>query len=304
MSNFAFFPQLSGLLQFVIRLALDLETRLYSVERIELYIRLIKDEVQQLLGSAGQNLPNDWPNSGRISFRQVSLRYRKNLPLALSNVSFEISPASRIAIVGRTGAGKSSITYALFRLVETCAGQIFIDGVDIRAVPLNVLRSRLSIIPQDPVLFHGSVRKNLDPTGKIGEEKLFEVLVRVGLWDKIDNDFRAGLDETIGDGGRARFSTGEKQLLCLARALLRQSRVIVLDEPTASMDDHNEGKLWKVIQEVFKEATVMLIAHRLNTVVLCDQVIVIDRGQVAEVGSPADLMADKSSHFSTMINKS
>lgn len=282
-----------------------METRLFSVERLELYIKLIKEEVQQLVNlGGGQKLSIDWPNSGRISFRQVSLRYRKNLPFALNNVNFEINPASRIAIVGRTGAGKSSITYALFRLVETCAGQIFIDGVDIRAVRLDVLRSRLSIIPQDPVLFFGSVRKNLDPTGKVSDEKLFEVLLKVGLWDKIASEFRAGLDETIGEGGRARFSTGEKQLLCLARALLRQSRVIVLDEPTASMDDQNEGKLWKVIQDVFKQATVILIAHRLKTVVLNDQVIVIDRGQIAEIGSPADLMADKKSHFSMMINKS
>ena len=216
--------QLSGLLQLVVRLALDLETRLVSVERLQAYIRLLRSErsTTMALSAREQQLNFDlspttsenssklwWPSAGRISFRAVSLRYRANLPLALKNVTFDVAGGSKVAIVGRTGAGKSSITYALFRLVEIANNTeksdensgIFIDGVDIRAVPLEVLRSRLTIIPQDPVLFTGSsIRKNLDPRGKASEEQLLSVLEAVGLREKVERQCRGGLDEPIAAG--------------------------------------------------------------------------------------------------------
>ncbi|OTF78433.1 hypothetical protein BLA29_008639, partial [Euroglyphus maynei] len=202
----------------VIRLALELETRLVSVERISTYTDLIKNEksIQKESNNIKELLMNGWPKEKRISFRQVSLRYRKNSPIVLDSVSFDVKGGEKFAIIGRTGAGKSSITYALFRLVEICSGSIFIDNIDIQSIPLKILRSKLSIIPQDPVIFQRSVRKNLDPMLKNKDQQLIQVLKQVNLYLKILS-FEKGLDEVINED---KFSTGEKQLLCLARALL------------------------------------------------------------------------------------
>lgn len=191
--------QLSGLLQLVIRLALDLETRLVSVERIEAYIRLLRTEKSITLQPEKPLLLDDWPETGRVSFREVALRYRANLPLALRGVTFDVQPGAKMAIAGRTGAGKSSITFALFRLVEIASGAVYIDGIDIRNIPLEVLRSRITIIPQDPVLFHGSIRKNLDPYGRTSDEELLRILEQVNLKGKIES-LRNGLDEPITAG--------------------------------------------------------------------------------------------------------
>ncbi|KAH9515970.1 Multidrug resistance-associated protein 5, partial [Dermatophagoides farinae] len=292
--------QLSGLLQLVIRLALELETRLVSVERINTYTELIKKEKSvQKESNVKQLLMNGWPTEKRISFRQVSLKYRKNSPLVLDSVSFDIKGGEKFAIVGRTGAGKSSITYALFRLVEICSGSIYIDNIDIQSIHLKILRSKLSIIPQDPVIFQRSVRKNLDPLLKSKDEQLMEILDQVKLKDKILS-FENGLNEVISED---KFSTGEKQLLCLARALLHRNKIIVLDEATSSVDDRTENDIWEIVRNNFHDCTIILIAHRLQTVLKCDQLIVLQNGKVVEQGNPIELQKDSNSHFCRMISK-
>ncbi|XP_027203988.2 ATP-binding cassette sub-family C member 12-like isoform X2 [Dermatophagoides pteronyssinus] len=301
--------QLSGLLQFVIRLALELETRLVSVERINTYTDLIKVEKSihhKLESNDDQNLKQllmanggEWPSKKRISFRQVSLRYRQHSPLVLDSVSFDINGGEKFAIIGRTGAGKSSITYALFRLIEICSGSIYIDNIDIQTISLKHLRSKLSIIPQDPVIFQRTVRKNLDPLLRIKDEQLWQVLEQVMLKDKILS-FENGLNEMINED---KFSTGEKQLLCLARALLHRNKIIILDEATSSMDDRTENNIWNIIQKNFNDCTIILIAHRLKTVLKCDQLIVLQNGKVIEQGNPIELQQNSNSYFFKMISK-
>lgn len=296
---------MSGLLQLVVRMALDLETRLVSVERIQVYIKLLKSEKQvSSHKEIGKDALYQWPQQGEVAFNNVSLRYRSSLPLALRDVTFEISPKQKVAIVGRTGAGKSSLTYALFRLVEIAQGSIHIDQVNIRCVPLDVLRSQMSIIPQDPVMFHGTIRKNLNPTNTMSDQEIMESLDKVALRTKIES-LKDGLDTPISTShGVQHFSAGEKQLLCMARALLRKNKIIVLDEATATVDDQTELDIWNIMGQAFAECTVILIAHRLKTVLCCDQVLVIENGQLIESGHPETLRTNSKSVFAKMIAKS
>lgn len=258
-------------------MALDLETKLVSVERVQAYIRLLKTEKSIVKTQTSKEDLLKWPEEGLVCFRDVDLRYRKNLPFALRQVSFEVQTGKKFAIVGRTGAGKSSITYAMFRMVETDSGSITIDNIDIQTIPLKVLRSKLSIIPQDPVLFKGTVRKNLDPWLRCKDDELIDVINQVKLDAKLKT-FPNGLNEIAHDN---KFSTGEKQLLCMARALLRKSQIIVFDEATSSVDDQTEKNIWEIIQNNFGSCTVIMIAHRLQTVLNCDEVIVMKKGQVS-----------------------
>lgn len=268
--------QLSGLLQFMIRLGVEAETRFTSVERIQMYIQTLKPE-KDVMTTSGPNL-KDWPTKGRISFRDVTMRYRPGLPLALKDISFDISPKERIGIVGRTGAGKSSITSVLFRLVDIDSGSVHIDGVDIFSIPLHELRSRISIIPQDPILFKGSIRKNLDPSGEYGIQELMHVLECVHLKQKINN-LKNGINNVVNESG-TNFSSGERQLICMARALLRKSKVLVLDEPTSHLDGETQTLIHNTIKTAFNDCTVITIAHRLQTIIDCDRVIVMSDGKV------------------------
>lgn len=249
------------------------------MERISTYIRLMKKEQSILVKNTKfnkQELFNNWPMEKIISFRNVSLRYRNNSSLVLKSISFEIKDGQTFAIVGRTGAGKTSITNALFRLIEICSGEILIDNINIQSIPLNILRSKLSIIPQDPVIFKRSVRNNLDPWLKTKDDKLWQVLEQVKLKEKILS-FKDGLEEIIDE---EKLSTGEKQLLCLARAILKCSKIVVLDEATSSVDDKTENDIWDIVKKSFDGCTLIIIAHRLQTVQKCDQLIVMKNGTV------------------------
>ena len=267
---------MSGLLQFVIRLGVDAETRFTSVERIQMYVQTLKPEKDMIITS-GPDL-KDWPTRGRISFRDVTMRYRPGLALALKDISFDVSPQEKIGIVGRTGAGKSSITSVLFRLVDIDSGSVHIDGIDIFSIPLHELRSRISIIPQDPVLFRGSIRKNLDPFKEYELQELMRVLECVHLKQKINN-LKNGINNLVNENG-ANFSAGERQLLCMARAMLRKSKVLILDEPTSHMDGETQTLIHNTIKTAFNDCTVITIAHRLQTIADCDRVMVMSDGKV------------------------
>ncbi|KRY65464.1 Multidrug resistance-associated protein 1 [Trichinella pseudospiralis] len=284
-------------LNWVVRMNSDLETNIVSVERIKEYIELPSEAS---LVSACRP-PPDWPNAGMVEFKNYSLRYRVELEPALKNISFVARPKEKVGIVGRTGAGKSSITLALFRIVEPYSGQIVIDGIDISTIGLHDLRSRLSIIPQEPVLLCGSLRMNLDPTEKKTDEELWTALEQVHLKSFVSS-LPNKLEHVITEGGE-NLSVGQRQLICLSRALLRKSRILVLDEATAAIDSETDALIQKTIRQCFQDCTVLTIAHRLNTVIDSDRILVLSNGQVIENDEPSKLMLNPSGEFQLLAKE-
>lgn len=286
---------MTGMLQFTIRLLNEGEARFVSIDRIKYYIDNVAQEKTEHEAESDEN----WPEHGSVEFRNVSMRYRDGLPLALENVSFQLKPMEKVGIVGRTGSGKSSLAVVLFRLVELSEGIILIDGIDVSTLSLKTLRSKLAIIPQDPVLFTGTVRYNLDPFDCYSEEELWKVLEQTHLKNSIMK-LPDQLESQLSENG-SNLSVGERQLMCLARALLRRSKVLVLDEATAAVDGETEKIVQETIQQAFSDCTLIIIAHRLASVVACDRVLVLGEGKVVEFDSPQKLLDDKSSVFSHMI---
>ncbi|KFR10532.1 Multidrug resistance-associated protein 7 [Opisthocomus hoazin] len=272
------------------------ETMMVSVERTEEYTTDIPMEPQDKLVQVAA----DWPSQGLVEFQQVVLAYRAGLPNALDGVSFTIYPGEKVGIVGRTGSGKSTLFLALFRMLELKSGRILLDGVDSQLVGLEELRSRLAIIPQDPFLFSGSVRENLDPQGKRTDAELHEVLEQCHLRDAVT---RMGESEPIELGKRGkRLSVGQRQLVCLARALLTQAKVLCIDEATASVDQKTDQLLQQTIRQRFADKTVLTIAHRLNTILDSDRVLVMQAGRVAELDSPTHLSKKDGSLFQHLLH--
>ncbi|XP_022762662.1 ABC transporter C family member 12-like isoform X1 [Durio zibethinus] len=287
---------ITSLLSGVLRQASRAENSLNAVERVGTYINL-PSEAPDVIES--HRPPPGWPSSGSIQFEDVVVRYRPELPPVLCGLSFTTSPSEKLGIVGRTGAGKSSMLNALFRIVELEKGRILIDGCDLARFGLTDLRKVLCIIPQSPVLFSGTVRLNLDPFNEHNDADLWEALERAHLKDVIRrNSF--GLDSEVLEGGE-NFSVGQRQLLCLARALLRRSKILVLDEATAAVDVKTDAFIQQTIREEFKSCTMLIIAHRLNTIIECDRILVLDAGQVLEHSSPEELLANEESTFSKMV---
>lgn len=288
--------QLAGLFQWCIRQSAEVVNQFVSVERVLDFGALEPEASLELEND--KNL-GDWPERGEIDVKNLAVRYRPALPLALDGASFKIPSGFRVGVVGRTGSGKSTVVQTLFRLLEAERGSISIDGVDISKVGLHTLRSKISVIPQAPTLFSGcTVRENLDLFGIHSEEAIQKALKDAHLAEVIA-ELPKGYNSMVSEGG-TNFSVGQRQLLCLARAILSKSKILVLDEATASVDRRTDQLLHESLQESFGDATILAVAHRLDTVIDHDMILVLGQGKVLEYGTPADLIRS-GGMFSKMI---
>ncbi|KAG0238830.1 hypothetical protein BGX31_003156 [Mortierella sp. GBA43] len=304
----------------LVRTVSEVQNLLVSVERVQEYSEKTPTEAAPTCKETNVLLPENWPSHGRIVFKNYSTRYREGLDLVLRDVSFAVEPGQKVAIVGRTGAGKSSLTLALFRIIEAAVaeetvvntpdssalryhhdslrrnvGSIEIDGVDISTLGLNDLRRRLSIIPQDPTLFVGTIRSNLDPFDKFTDAELWQALERAHVKAHISS-LQGGLSYQVSENG-GNFSVGQRALLCLARALLCKTKVLVLDEATAAVDVETDKLIQKTIRIEFKDRTILTIAHRIKTVMDSDKILVLEKGKVKEFDTPETLLKNRDSLF-------
>lgn len=285
---------ISSYLSDVVKAAIHAEQESVVLERIFEFC-----EIEPEAPLKGKEPAAHWPNEGKITFSDYSTKYRDNLDPVLKEISFTINPREKVGVVGRTGAGKSSLTMALFRVIEASGGSISIDGEEISKIGLEDLRSRLSIIPQEAQMFEGTIRTNLDPAGKFSDEELLQVLEHSSLKKFVEEN--EGLDTKVNDGG-SNLSLGQKQLLCLGRALLTPSSVLVLDEATAAVDYETDKLIQETIRREFKDRTILTIAHRLNTVMDSDRIMVLDAGKVVEFDAPEQLLKNKDSFFYKLVN--
>ncbi|XP_076174831.1 multidrug-Resistance like Protein 1 isoform X2 [Ptiloglossa arizonensis] len=284
--------QITQTLNWLVRMTSDVETNIVAVERIKEYTETPQEAPWKNLNYTP---PNEWPMQGHVEFKDYKVRYREGLDLVLHGLTFSVKGSEKVGIVGRTGAGKSSLTLGLFRIIEAAAGKICIDDIDIAKLGLHDLRSRLTIIPQDPVLFSGSLRMNLDPFNYHTDDEVWRALEHAHLKSFVKN-LSSGILHEVTEGGE-NLSIGQRQLICLARALLRKTKVLILDEATASVDLETDDLIQTTIRQEFKDCTVLTIAHRLNTILDSDRVIVLDNGLIVEYDSPEALLRNSSSVF-------
>ncbi|XP_018617362.1 canalicular multispecific organic anion transporter 2 isoform X1 [Scleropages formosus] len=280
--------QVTMSLNWMVRMTSDLESNIVAVERVKEYS---ETETEAPWDVEDKKPPPEWPQTGKVEFLNYSVRYREGLDLVLKNLTLSIKGGEKIGIVGRTGAGKSSMTLCLFRLLEAASGEITVDGVKISEIGLHDLRSKLTIIPQEPVLFSGDLRMNLDPFEKYSDDEVWRALELSHLKKFVANH-PSKLNLECTEGGE-NLSVGQRQLVCLARALLRKTRILILDEATAAIDLETDDLIQSTIRTQFEDCTVFTIAHRLNTIMDYTRVLVLDKGRIAEFDTPANLIAQK-----------
>ncbi|CAH0722850.1 unnamed protein product, partial [Brenthis ino] len=288
---------LTGIFQWGMRQSAEMENQMTSVERVLEYTKLQKESASST--TPDQKPPEDWPTEGAIKFNELSLKYVPDGNYVLNKLHFNILPREKIGIVGRTGAGKSSIIQALFRLAYL-EGTITIDCIDITSIGLKYLRQKISIIPQEPVLFSGTLRKNLDPFNEYTDELLLRALDKVELLTE-DEGVEA-LYKQVSDCG-SNFSVGERQLVCLARAIVNNDKILLLDEATANVDAQTDALIQNTIREYFKNCTVLTVAHRLNTIIDSDKILVLDAGNLVEFDHPHVLLQNKKGYFRKMVSE-
>ncbi|XP_071261577.1 ATP-binding cassette sub-family C member 8-like isoform X1 [Salvelinus alpinus] len=287
----------SNYLNWMVRNLADMEVQLGSVKRIN---GLLKTEPENYEGlMAASQVPDGWPRQGEIQIQNLSVRYDTTLKPVLKQVNAHISPGQKVGICGRTGSGKSSFSLAFFRMVDMFEGRIIIDDIDIAKLPLQTLRSRFSIILQDPILFSGTIRFNLDPEMKATDDMLWEAL-EIAQLKPVVKTLPGGLDAMVTEGGE-NFSQGQRQLFCLARAFVRKSSILIMDEATASIDMATESILQKVVMTAFADRTVVTIAHRVHTILNADLVIVMKRGIILEYDRPQALLEKEDSVFAAFV---
>ncbi|XP_032125529.1 multidrug resistance-associated protein 1 isoform X2 [Sapajus apella] len=285
--------QVTTYLNWLVRMSSEMETNIVAVERLKEYSETEKEAPWQIQETAP---PNSWPQVGRVEFRNYCLRYREDLDFVLRHINVTINGGEKVGIVGRTGAGKSSLTLGLFRINESAEGEIIIDDINIAKIGLHNLRFKITIIPQDPVLFSGSLRMNLDPFSQYSDEEVWMSLELAHLKDFV-SALPDKLDHECAEGGE-NLSVGQRQLVCLARALLRKTKILVLDEATAAVDLETDDLIQSTIRTQFEGCTVLTIAHRLNTIMDYTRVIVLDKGEIQEYGAPSDLLQQRGLFYS------
>ncbi|CAM0907937.1 unnamed protein product [Alopecurus aequalis] len=289
---------LNSLVYFAISISCMLENDMVAVERVNQFSTLPSEAAWK----KEDHLPSpNWPTHGDIEINDLKVRYRPNTPLILKGITISIRGGEKIGVVGRTGSGKSTLVQALFRLVEPAEGKMIIDGVDLCALGLHDLRSRFGIIPQEPVLFEGTIRSNIDPIGKYSDAEIWQALERCQLKDVVASKAQK-LDALVADGGE-NWSVGQRQLLCLGRVILKQNQILFMDEATASVDSQTDATIQKITREQFSSCTIISIAHRIPTVMDCDRVLVLDAGLVKEFDAPSRLIEQSSSLFGAMVQE-
>ncbi|PIN05136.1 putative ABC-type transport, ATPase component/CCR4 associated factor [Handroanthus impetiginosus] len=281
---------LTGTQVFLSRWYSSLSNYIVSVERIKQYMN-IPSEPPAIV--ADNRPPTSWPPKGRIKLVDLKIRYRPNAPIVLQGITCTFKEGTRVGVVGRTGSGKTTLISALFRLIEPYNGRILIDDVDICTIGLKDLRLKLSIIPQEPTLFRGSVRTNLDPLGLHSDDEIWKALEKCQLKDTI-SELPNLLESSVSDEGE-NWSMGQRQLFCLGRVLLKRNKILVLDEATASIDSATDAILQKIIRQEFANCTVITVAHRVPTVIDSDMVMVLSYGKLVEYDEPSKLMGTNSS---------
>ncbi|KAB7499300.1 Multidrug resistance-associated protein 1, partial [Armadillidium nasatum] len=279
-------------LNWLVRMTSDVETNIVAVERVKEYTETPQEAPWEI---KDKKPPKDWPDQGLVEFKNYSTRYREGLDLVIKGIDCKVNPMEKVGIVGRTGAGKSSLTLALFRIIEPAGGIISIDGIDVAKIGLHDLRSKLTIIPQDPVLFSGTLRMNLDPFGSHSDQEVWNALEHSHLKEFV-SALNSKLQHEISEGGE-NLSVGQRQLVCLARALLRKTKVLILDEATAAVDLETDDLIQETIRREFSDCTIITIAHRLNTIMDSTRVLVMDKGVIKEYDSPANLLQNPKSIF-------
>nr|XP_022908005.1 probable multidrug resistance-associated protein lethal(2)03659 [Onthophagus taurus] len=289
---------LTGMFQWGMRQSTELENQMTAVERVLQYTDLERESALETVKE--KKPPPSWPSEGKLEFSRLFLFYSPDEPAVLKGLNFIIKPKEKVGIVGRTGAGKSSLIAALFRLTEM-EGSIYLDDIDTKDLGLHDLRSKISIIPQEPVLFSGTMRKNLDPFDEYNDEALWKALEDVELKEAVQ-DLSAGLNSQMSEGG-SNFSVGQRQLVCLARAIIRNNRVLVLDEATANVDPQTDALIQTTIRKKFADCTVLTIAHRLHTVMDSDKVLVMDAGNMVEFDHPYILLGNEDGVLYGMVQK-
>ncbi|XP_055508829.1 ATP-binding cassette sub-family C member 9-like [Leucoraja erinacea] len=288
---------LCNYLNWVVRNLADLEVQMGAVKKVNSFLNIESENYEGTMDPS--QVPEDWPQQGEIKIHDLCVRYDPTLKPVLKHVKAYITPGQKVGICGRTGSGKSSLSLAFFRMVDIFEGKIVIDGIDISKLPLHTLRSRLSIILQDPVLFSGSIRFNLDPECKCTDDGLWEALEIAQLKNMVKS-LPGGLNAMVTEGGE-NFSVGQRQLFSLARAFVRKSSILIMDEATASIDMATESILQKVVMTAFADRTVVTIAHRVHTILTADLVIVMKRGKILEYDKPENLLAHEGGIFASFV---
>jgi len=279
----------------------NLENDMVSMERCCKYMKIVQEEPSYIPEVDDKLKSENWPQNGEIEFKDFSVRYRPGTEIVLKKINFHVQPGEKVGVCGRTGSGKSTICLCLFRILEATEGQIFIDNTDISTIGLDLLRSNLTIIPQDPCLLEGTLKYNIDPFNKNKNEDIIQILKDIGF-EYTESDDKI-MDKMIEQGG-SNLSVGQKQLVCIARALLRKSKIVVMDEATANIDMNTEQIIQKALNLVLENSTVITVAHRIKTIINYDKILVLDAGEVKEFDSPTNLLKDENSLFHELFSKS